>query len=592
MESVSSRPSAGQSGPAQERPVETHPAPGPASTTPPGRTGRSAGLRPRVPGVVAWAVRVAAVFTVVDLLLPQHLRLQKDSELQEAVVVGVAFAAAMAAAGAMLLLAGALQRRRRRAWVLMTIVVVLGAVAGYTAHRERVTVVNLALLGLLIWARRDFPARSLRPSRRTALWVLLVMGAVSVASGMLLTRRTAPSDSGLTRLGQVLLGLFGFTPDLTFRHAGGANVTEIALNGMGALTAVTTLAVLLAPVRKRAVLSAAAQSRLRELIDRFGDRDSLAYFALRRDKSVIFSASGKAAVSYRVVGPVSLASGDPLGDPEAWPGAIRAWLDEAERYGWIPGVIGASQDAAEAFGRAGLDALELGDEAVVELTGFSLAGRQMRAVRQAVNRVRRAGYSTQIARQGDLSADELREATQASQALRDGDTERGFSMALGRLGDPADPELLLVRVRDGAGLLVGVLSLVPWGRQGLSLDVMRRARDSENGTVEFAVVELIEWARAAGLTRLSLNFAVFRSVFERGSRIGAGPVLRIWRRILLFASTWWQIESLYRANAKYDPQWHPRFVCFAKAADLPRITVAALQAEAFLQRPRLLWLLG
>jgi lysyl-tRNA synthetase class 2 len=165
-------------------------------------------------------------------------------------------------------------------------------------------------------------------------------------------------------------------------------------------------------------------------------------------------------------------------------------------------------------------------------------------------------------------------------------------MALGRLGDPADPDLLLVRVRDGAGRLVGVLSLVPWGRQGLSLDLMRRARDSENGTVEFAVVELITWARAAGLTRLSLNFAVFRSVFERGSRIGAGPVLRIWRRVLLFASTWWQIESLYRANAKYEPAWHPRFVCFAKAADLPRITVAALQAEAFLQRPRLLWLLG
>jgi lysyl-tRNA synthetase class 2 len=295
-----------------------------------GQARRTLTFRPRVPGVVAGAVRLGAIFTVADLLLPQHLRLQQDSELFEAGVVGVALAAAIGGAGAMLLLAGALRRRRRRAWVLMTAVVALDVVSGYSAHRYRVMVANLALLGLLVWARRDFPARSTRPTRRTAVWVLLVMGAVSVIAGMFITRHTAPGVAVPTRLGQVLLGLVGFTPDLAFRHTGGANVTETALNGMGAVTALATLAVLLAPVRKGAFLPKGDEARLRELIDRFGDRDSLAYFALRRDKSVIFSPSGKAAISYRVVGQVSLASGDPLGDPEAWPGAIRAWR------GWTP----------------------------------------------------------------------------------------------------------------------------------------------------------------------------------------------------------------------------------------------------------------
>ena len=55
----------------------------------------------------------------------------------------------------------------------------------------------------------------------------------------------------------------------------------------------------------------------------------------------------------------------------------------------------------------------------------------------------------------------------------------------------------------------------------------------------------------------------------------------------MVASKWWQIESLYRANAKYQPTWVPRFVCFRKAADLPRIGIAGLEAEAFLVRPRL-----
>jgi lysyl-tRNA synthetase class 2 len=563
-----------------------------AASSTPARSRPDQVLRPRVPAVVAWSVRVAAVYTVVDLLLPQHVRLRRDSEAFEALVVGVALAAAIGAAGAMLLLAGALQRRRRRAWVLMTVVVSVSALSGLSGHRYRVAAVNLALLALLVWARRDFPARSLRPTRRAAVWVLLVMGSVSLVAGLLLTRHTAPRNDLPSQLGQVLLGLLGFTPDLTFEHEGGANVTEISLNSMGAVTALTTLATLLAPVRKAARLGRQDEQRVRELLARFGDRDSLGYFALRQDKSVIFSPTGKAAISYRVVGSVSLASGDPLGDPEAWPGAIRAWLAEAERYGWTPGVIAASEDAAEAYRRAGLDALELGDEAVIELADFSLEGRPMRVVRQAANRARRAGYRAEIARQGELDEPGLSEAAATSQALRNGETERGFSMALGRVGDSDDPDLVLVRIRDGQDRLVAVLTLVPWGRQGLSLDLMRRSRDSENGTVEFAVTELIAWARGQGLQRLSLNFAVFRSVFERGGRIGAGPVLRVWRRLLLFASTWWQIESLYRANAKYGPDWYPRFVCFPRAADLPRVSIAALQAEAFIQRPRLHWLLG
>jgi len=65
----------------------------------------------------------------------------------------------------------------------------------------------------------------------------------------------------------------------------------------------------------------------------------------------------------------------------------------------------------------------------------------------------------------------------------------------------------------------------------------------------------------------------------------------VFSRLLVFASRWWQIETLYRFNAKFRPIWEPRFICFPSTRDLPRIAVAALEAEAFFVRPRLLqWL--
>jgi lysyl-tRNA synthetase class 2 len=168
---------------------------------------------------------------------------------------------------------------------------------------------------------------------------------------------------------------------------------------------------------------------------------------------------------------------------------------------------------------------------------------------------------------------------------RSTETERGFSMALGRFGDPTDGECVVVTATS-EGEIRAVLNFVPWGRDGLSLDLMRRDRASQPGLNDFLIVEAVKAAPALGVKRLSLNFAVFRAALERGEKIGAGPVLRAWRSLLLFASRWFQIESLYKFNAKFCPEWQPRFFVFPGPVNTPRIALAALEAEAFLVWPR------
>src|SRR5262249_20958237 len=174
---------------------------------------------------------------------------------------------------------------------------------------------------------------------------------------------------------------------------------------------------------------------------------------------------------------------------------------------------------------------------------------------------------------------------------RDTETERGFSMALGRLGDPADGRCVLVEALDPDGQQAALLSFTPWGEHGLSLDLMRRDRSAGNGVVEFAVAGLVGEAPRLGIDRISLNFATFRAVFADGARIGAGPVLRAWRRLLLFLSRWYQLEALYRSNMKYHPEWVPRFLCFADVRDLARVAVASGIAEGFVAVPSLRTLL-
>jgi lysyl-tRNA synthetase class 2 len=203
-----------------------------------------------------------------------------------------------------------------------------------------------------------------------------------------------------------------------------------------------------------------------------------------------------------------------------------------------------------------------------------------------VNRVAKNGYTAEVRRVSDIPQREIDAIVRTADSWRGGGTERGFSMALGRIGGPGDENCVLATATEN-GVVRAVLQLVPWGTDGLSLDLMRRDKAAQPGLNDFLIAETIKAAPGLGVKRISLNFAVFRAALERGERIGAGPVLRAWRSVLIFLSKWFQIESLYKFNAKFCPVWQPRFFVFPSTRDAPRIAVAALEAEAFLVWPRL-----
>ncbi|MFI7497330.1 phosphatidylglycerol lysyltransferase domain-containing protein [Streptomyces sp. NPDC049687] len=558
--------------------------------------------RSRVAAAFAvWYLRAVAFvnfLSAVWVSLGQDVRRHNQEDFFTPYLLTAGFASGVFTA----FLAVTMRRRKRAAWILNLALsgaflgLFVPAMAFPEIRRYPQNWVSLALTAAFVTAllagRREFYAKGDRANPRLAALVGLggLLGTSLLAALLVtLTNRASAPSTFLERWRYGTLRLVSVAAD-DHRVPGIATPTwvDVAVN---ALSTVLVLAVLYAAFRsRRAVdpLTAEDEKRLRELLDRHGERDSLGYFALRREKSVCWSPTGKAAVAYRVVGGVSLASGDPLGDPEAWPGAIEPWLAEARAHGWIPAVMGASEEAGTVYARHGLDALELGDEAIVEVAEFTLEGRAMRTVRQACNRVRRAGYRVRVRRHEDIPADEMARLVRRADDWRDGATERGFSMALGRLGDPEDGRCVMLECTDARGELRALLSFVPWGPHGLSLDLMRRDRDSDNGLMEFMVIELLRRAQEIRISQVSLNFAVFRSVFERGARLGAGPVLRLWRSLLSFFSRWWQIESLYRANAKYRPIWEPRFLLFEKSADLPRIGLASARAEGFLELPQ--WL--
>src|SRR5262252_897112 len=544
-----------------------------------------------VPVTTGWLCLLIGLADVIGVAIPSldlHYRLHRITPFVPGIMTNVTSTATVIIGLLLLMLSHGLRRRKRRAWQATTVLLAFSAVI-HLMHGYRIQgAAAVAVLAVLLYFRGEFYAVGDPRTRWRAAGVFVGLVIADVAIGltyMLLARHLAEDYSLWQRTVHVVYGLVGVSGPVQFVPDARADLFNLLTSALGVFTLLVTAYLFLRPAEPRARLSDQDARQIRDLLGRYGHRDSLGYFALRTDKSVIWSPSGKSCIGYRVVSGVMLASGDPIGDPEAWPGAIHAFLDEAARHAWAPAVMGCSGLGAEIWCReGGLTALELGDEAVVEVADFSLKGRQMRNVRQMAARVCRQGYAAEVRRLADVPPEEVEWLIQRADSWRGSPTERGFSMALGRVGGPGDGDCVIATATEN-GVLRGLLHFVPWGSDGLSLDLMRRERTAQPGVNDFLIVETIKAAPELGIKRVSLNFAVFRSALARGERIGAGPVLRAWRGILLFASRWFQIESLYRFNAKFCPLWVPRFFVFSGTRDAPRVALAALEAEAFLVWP-------
>ncbi|MFI9011201.1 bifunctional lysylphosphatidylglycerol synthetase/lysine--tRNA ligase LysX [Actinosynnema sp. NPDC053489] len=575
-----------------------------------------AGWKWRTAGVVATVVQAAAAASLLLFVVDEESNLA-EGILATSSLLGLPVEANLFIALVLVVLGAALRRRKRAAlWTLLLFEVlnVTGVLlflvlfwvdphpfrgGGHPVDRGEVAVelsafiiVGVALIALLLAIRDAFPAELAPGAWRQALVVFLAGIAALCLAGWGLTELFPGHLHGTWP--KLVWAANQITGEVLPQRRGGQGPDwlSVLLGFGGMLVAIGALYVFFRGERSSRLLDDTDELAVRRLLAAHGEPDSLGYFATRRDKSVVFAANGRAALTYRVLAGTTLASGDPIGDEEAWPQAVRAWLAEARRYGWLPGVLGASERGARVYTAAGLKALEIGDEAVLDVREFTLSGPERKAVRQAVSRVERAGYTARVRRHAEIPADELASILDLAQRWRGAATERGFSMALGRLGDPTDGRCVMVEAYDAHGELRGLLSFVPWGRRGLSLDLMRRDRAAENGLNEFMVAELVAAAARLGVQRVSLNFAMFRAVFEEGARIGAGPVLRTWRGVLGLASRFFQLESLYRSNAKYGPEWLPRYLCFARARHLARVSVAAGVAEGFVPSLRSLFRRG
>ncbi|WP_324198753.1 bifunctional lysylphosphatidylglycerol flippase/synthetase MprF [Nocardia amamiensis] len=303
-------------------------------------------------------------------------------------------------------------------------------------------------------------------------------------------------------------------------------------------------------------------ARVAELVGRT-EGDPLAPFALHSSKSYFFDASSTAAIGYRTRFGIAAVAGDPIGDRAAFPELVTAFSEFAADRGWRVAVMGASPELAalwrlRALEHRGLHAVPIGRDVVLDVDGFALVGRKFRNLRQAVSRTKNAGVTTEVVHESALSERRRRELLSIVDEWGQGRQNRGFSMILDHLLDGRHPGMLIVIADHPEGRAAGFQRYGTSGHgRELSLDVPWRRKDAPNGLDERMILDLVDYARAHDIHRISLAFAPFPELFAEKRRSRTAKLLFL---VVHLCDPLVRLESLYRFLRKFHALSRPRYV--------------------------------
>jgi phosphatidylglycerol lysyltransferase len=541
-------------------------------------TGRSDEWKVHALALLVAVMGVVNVLSAVTPSLPSRVDLLR--RVFPLVVRHGSHLAAGLAGFALLLLADGLWRRKRLAWALAIATLLVSAVSHLIKGLDYEEAgLALALTLLLLACRALFHARSDPPSVRHALATLLAAFGFTLLYGTagfyLLDHhfRVTYALGPAVRETLILLTQFsdpGLEPTTIFSRYFADSIYLVGL-----VTTGYSLLMLLSPVFVRRPASAEARLRAAGIAEAYG-RSSLARMTLFDDKAYYFSPGGS-MVAFVEKGRAALALGDPIGPPDDVEATVRGFQQLCSGNDWVPVFYQVLPDHLDVYQRAGFARLCVGQEAIIDLAGFSLEGRERKDFRSTVNRFGRLGYQAEVQAPPIPAAllSELRQVSDEWLTLVHG-TEKHFS--LGWFNDDYIRNSLVMTISSSEKFVTAFANIVPEYRLNeASVDLMRHRRDAPAGTMDFLFVSLIEWTRTKGYDSFNLGLSSLAGVGEEPHDPALEKGLHF---IYQHVNSFYNFKGLHSFKAKFNPRWSPRYLIYPGAASLPAILAGLTHADS------------
>lgn len=324
------------------------------------------------------------------------------------------------------------------------------------------------------------------------------------------------------------------------------------------------------PIIYRLLTLPKERSQAEEILRQYG-RSALDVFKLWPDKSYYFNEPANCFIAYRVGKNCALALADPVGPEHRLEETARAFAEFCRENDWGVAFYQTLPNYLPIYHRLGFKRLKIGDDAIVDLTNFTLDGKRRKKL--LVNSKKFEGNGFQILQYQPPIADEIvRDAKSVSDDWLSlpGHRERQFS--LGLFDEAYVRRTPLYTLVDRRGRMIAFVNRVKSYRRGeATIDLMRHRRDAPNGAMDYLFTRLFLDCKAESFQRFNLGMAPLDGFLESEQPTLEERAVHYFVRHLNFIFSY---SGLRHYKAKFADTWEPRYLIYQHNLALPQIALA------------------
>lgn len=499
---------------------------------------------PRIIAAIVFAAGVLALFTAVmppSETSPGAGLFKQLPELPSYLVVFGGLALMTVSLG--------LVRRLRPAWLLALLASLHGAAASVIHHTRPFDAVLFLLLAiLLISTRKAFFRRSaIRALVPPLSWTLATLLAIAVMAFVALLWASHEAGFAEASFHQLIL-------DRELGAAGRPVVFALLLLALGLLFVSVAR-----PQRQRALPP--GDQAFQTLQGLFHTSDAARpdnVLAFARDKKLHFGPGETAALAYAEMGDSWIAMGPPIGPRARWREALESFQRAADSQGATAAIYSVTPDVLPELIELGYKVEKIGENAVLDLTDFTLSGRRRETIRRGRRKLAErqgASFAMSVPPHDPKLLARLMPVSDAWLA-KNGGREKAFS--LGRFDADFLEHCCLGWVEiDNQIVAFGTLLMTP-DQSWAGIDMMRYdpALNVTN-LMDFLLVELVLWAKREGYQKFDLAMAPLAGLADETY---APLFARIGNFVFERGERFFNFQGLRRFKQKFDPIWEPRYL--------------------------------
>ena len=301
--------------------------------------------------------------------------------------------------------------------------------------------------------------------------------------------------------------------------------------------------------------------RIWAVIRQFGGNE-ISHLAFLRDKQVYFyqeDGTDKGFFLFRQKANKLIVMGEPVGETASFSKAINAFMTDADRYGFSLVFYQVDETLTTQLHNMGFDFIMAGEEGLVDLSDFTLAGKRHRGERALVNKFERENGTFEII-QPPFDQPTLDSLHKISDEWLGDQVEKGFS--LGYFDAYYLNQAPIAVARNADGDIVAFANIMPTGNHDTtSIDLMRYGKDAPSGVMDVLFVNLFLESQKQGFSYFNLGMTPLSNVGD--SRFSFFEE-RVAHLIYEYGNSLYAFQGLRAYKEKYVDKWVPKFIAYRK----------------------------